>query len=236
MSVIERRKRLLRNIALLRRAERAAPGNPDIVAVRTALEEELGGTVSRRLAADFLGVSHAALARWIKAGDLALVHDAEGRPRVPVTELLSLHDAVTEERNSGRRRRRVLEPVMTEGRRRAEQTNFSELAPADARPGETPGGHRRAERRSLAYHRAVARRLRRPMLDEALHRVWQWRDQGRIDPRYADEWEAVLRKPVNEVRRIISADDPTARDLRQNSPFAGMLSEAERRKMLAEVR
>jgi hypothetical protein len=56
------------------------PGNRDIVAVRTALEKELGETVSNRLAASLLGVSHTALARWIKAGDLATVYNAHARP------------------------------------------------------------------------------------------------------------------------------------------------------------
>ena len=74
------------------------------------------------------------------------------------------------------------------------------------------------------------------MVDDALHQVWKWRDQGKVDDRYADEWEKVLRKPVADVRRIISEDTPYARDLRQNSPFAGMLSEAERRKIVEGIR
>jgi hypothetical protein len=34
---------------------------------------------------------------------------------------------------------------------------------------------------------------------------------------------------------VLGADTPHARDLRQNSPFAGLLSEAERRKILTEI-
>ena len=41
---------------------------------------------------------------------------------------------------------------------------------------------------------------------------------------------------VTLVGRVLSADNPEARDLRQNSPFAGMLSEPERRKILATVK
>ena len=46
------------------------------------------------------------------------------------------------------------------------------------------GGHSRitAQLRS-AYNRQ--------MIDEALHRVWKWRAEGKLDPRYADEWERV---------------------------------------------
>jgi hypothetical protein len=70
------------------------------------------------------------------------------------------------------------------------------------------------------------------MANEALHRVWKWRDAGRLDPRYAEEWEMILRRPLDEIRQAIVDDSPRARDLRQNSPFAGMLSEAERRQLL----
>jgi hypothetical protein len=38
------------------------------------------------------------------------------------------------------------------------------------------------------------------------------------------------------VRRIIGEDGQDGHDLRQNSPFAGMLSEAERRRILEQVR
>jgi hypothetical protein len=232
MHAIDRKQRLFQNIARLRRAERDAPRSREIVAVRTALEEELGETVSRRLAARLLGVSHTALNRWVEAGDLPLVPTPDGRRQVPVTALLDLYEAVNREREAGRRNRHLLEPSMSEGRRRAEQLRPEALVPGDG----DATGHRRPERRSLAYHRALAKRLRRPMLDDALHLIWKWRDQGRIDPRYAAAWEDVLRRPVAEVRRIISADDQRGRDLRQNSPFAGMLSEPERRKILDEVR
>jgi len=74
------------------------------------------------------------------------------------------------------------------------------------------------------------------VVDEARHRIWEWREDGRIDARYADQWEEVLRRPLPEIRDVLSEDSEWASDLRQNSPFAGMLSEAERRKILATVR
>jgi hypothetical protein len=96
--------------------------------------------------------------------------------------------------------------------------------------------HGRARARSLAYHRVVARRLRRPMVDEARHVLYRWREQGRIDPRYADQWDEVLNRSLAEIRRTLIEESPEADDLRQNSPFAGMLSEAERRRIISEVR
>jgi hypothetical protein len=229
---IDRKKRLFEHVVRLRRAQQDAPNNRDLAAVRAALEEELGGTVSRRLAASLLGVTHPALVRWIREGDLPVVYAESGREEVPVAALLELYEAVDRERSSGRRRRHVLEPAMSEGRDRARRLRAHDLVTEGP---SAEGGHGRADRRSLAYHRALARRLRRPMVEEALRLVWKWRDQGRIDPRYANQWEELLRMPVAEVRRVIGEDSARGRDLRQNSPFAGMLSEPERRRILEQV-
>jgi hypothetical protein len=229
VGVIDRKQQLFDAIIRLRRAERGLPPNEDIVAVRAMLEEELGETMSRRLAARLLGVDHKALDRWIRSGDLPVVETRSGRTEVPVNAVADLYDAVSEERASGTRSRHLLEPSLTAGRRLAESLRPRDLVERDG------NGHGRAARRSLAYHRALARRLRRPMVDDALKLVWQWRDKGRIDPRYAAQWEEVLHLPVAEVRRIIGEDSERGRDLRQNSPFAGMLSEAERQRINREV-
>lgn len=229
MNSTERKLRRLGQVARLRRAQRHAPRDPDIARVRAELEAELGETVSQRLAARLLGVSHTALQRWIKAGDLPLVYNSSGRREVPVAALLELHEGVQRERSRGHRRRRHLEPVLVEGRERAGRITAAELGVGD---GVGADGHARADRRALAYHRAVAKRLNRQMIDEALHRVWKWRAEGKLDPRYADEWERLLRLPVADVRRTLTGDSAHARDLRQNSPFAGMLSEPERRRIL----
>ena len=222
-------KRLFKNIVRLRCAERQVP-SLDISVVREDLEAELGVTVSRSFAANLLGVSHTALNNWIAAGDVPVVITERGRKEVPLPTLLDLYERVGEERSSGRRRLHVLEPVMAEGRRRAERMRpdigLNQL-------GERSDTHRRQELRSLAYHRALAPRLSRPMLDEAQRKLARWRDDGRIDTRYADAWDAVFEMPVTEIRKVISADD--ARDLRQNSPLAGLLSEPERRKILEAV-
>ncbi len=233
MRGIDRKKRLFEDIVRLRRVERELPGSRDVVAVRASLEAELGATVSRRLAASLLGMSHTALTRWIMSGDIPVVPTVAGREDVPVPALLDLYEAVTRERAAGTRRRHLLEPAISESRERARRLQVRELVPELASGVE---GHRRAELRSLAYHRALASRLRRPMLEEALHTIWQWRDAETIDSRYAERWEEILRRPVPEVRRRIGEDTPAARDLRQTSPFAGMLSEAERHAILEQVR
>lgn len=228
MNSAERKLKRLGQVARLRRAQRHAPRERDIASVRADLEAELGETVSQRLAARFLGVSHTAVQRWIKAGDLPLVYNPRGRQQVPVAALLDLHERVERERLRGHRRRRHLEPVLVEGRERAKRIQATDLGAGTA--GED--GHGRADRRALAYHRAVAKLLDRRMIDEALHRVWKWRDEGKLDRRYADQWERILQLPVADVRRTLVTDDARGRALRQSSPFAGMLSEPERRRIL----
>jgi hypothetical protein len=232
MSAVQRKERLFRDIARQRRTARALPEDPDVLTVLVHLEEDLGPSVSRAFAARMLGVSHTALQRWERTGDLPVVIAPSGAREIPVPALLRLHEAVTHQRRSGRRH--VVEAVMSEGRRRAEALNPKDLIGEDA---VTAGRdrHALAELRSLAYHRAVAQRLDRRMVDEARQVLWRWRSAGTIDPTYADRWANVLAGPLPEVRVVLGADTPHARDLRQNSPFAGLLSETERRKILTEI-
>jgi hypothetical protein len=225
------RRRILENITRLRRAERSVPG-ADVASVREDLEARLGGTVSRSLAASLLGVSHTALNNWVASGDVPVVITERGRKEIPIPTLLDLRDRVEEERHSGRRRLHVLEPAMVEARRRA-----ARMRPVTAPAGSSQddGPHRDPERRSLAYHRAIAPRLRRPTVEEARRRLRRWREDGRIDPRHAQAWEEVLALPMARIREAIAADDERGRDLRQNSPLAGLLSEPERRRILEAV-
>jgi hypothetical protein len=229
VSVIDRKQQLFENILRLRRAGRAAPGNDDIAAVRAALEADLGETVSQRLAARLLGVSHSGLDRWIRSGELPLVYAPNGRMQVPVPALLDLFEMVEQNRNEGHTRY-VIAPSVQRQRRDAQRMNIGELG----RPA-SEDRHDLARARSLAYHRAVARRLRRPMVDEARHVLYRWKAQRRIDPRYAEQWETVLSSPLREIRRVLTDESPVGDDLRQNSPFAGLLSEPERRRILEEV-
>jgi hypothetical protein len=202
-----------------------------VAEVRSALERELGATVSRRVAARVLGVSHTALERWIDAGDLPVVLSTSGHVQVPVRALLDLRESVDADREHGGRRY-PLSPSMTRARSDAERLRFGDLV----EDGEPRDGHDRARARSLAYHRAVARRLRRPMVEEARHVLFVLRRSGRIASFYADRWEEILDRPVAQIRRALVEQSQLADDLRQNSPFAGLLSEPERRRIVEEVR
>ena len=51
--------------------------------------------------------------------------------------------------------------------------------------------------------------------------------------RWLDEWERLLRGPVDELLATLVSRSPKSRELRQNSPFVGVLSQAERAEVLA---
>jgi hypothetical protein len=229
MGFVAQKQELFENIARLRRVGRELPSSPDLAMVRLALEEQLGQTVSRRLAARLLGVSHTALERWVKSGDLPVVRSSAGREEIPVPALLDLYEAVRVDRSAAPGRF-ALAATMARQRDAARRLRLDGVGGAPRRVG-----HDRARARSLAYHRAVASKLSKPMVAEARHVLFRWREQGRIDQRYAERWEELLAMRLPAIRRAITAPGPDADDLRQNSPFAGALSEPERQRILTEV-
>jgi hypothetical protein len=212
------REQLVRDVARLRRAHRRHPGDEDLAAVRVDLERAAGPTIGRAATARLLGVSQPALDRWIAAGKVPAVLTPTGRREVPVATAVDLLDALAERPNG---ERHPLGAILRAG----------PTVPSRP-PRGAPAGHRTAEQRALGYHRAVARRLDDAVIADALVRLRRWREERRIHPRYADRWEALLTGPRAQLRRAILADDDEGRALRQSSPFAGALSEDERRRAL----
>lgn len=49
---------------------------------------------------------------------------------------------------------------------------------------------------------------------------------------WIDEWDRLLDGPVDRVLDVLTSSTPRARELRQNSPFAGVLTEQERLRVL----
>jgi hypothetical protein len=226
VSARDRKLQQFRALVGLRRAGRRHPDDPDLAAARVLLEGELGPTVSHRLAAELLGVSHTGLRRWIDRGDVPVIYTEAGRVQVPVAALLDLYEQVEAERDAGRGH--VLEPMMLAAKKRADGLSAALLSDVDF----DEDGHRQAELRGLAYHRALAKRLTARMVADARQVLAGWEVEGRIDPIYGAAWRELLSEPVVEVRRQLSADTQKMADLRQNSPFAGMLTERERRAVL----
>jgi len=53
---------------------------------------------------------------------------------------------------------------------------------------------------------------------------------------WLDEWERLLEGPIEDLLGTMTSRSPASRDLRQNSPFAGVLSDEERESVLASWR
>lgn len=96
----------------------------------------------------------------------------------------------------------------------------------------------REQERSLWMHRA----LMTPLMtspDEALDRaranIKRWRSEHRSDGmtvRYLDEWERILDEGLAAVLDTLLSTTPEACELRQNTPFAGVLDDATRVQVL----
>lgn len=89
----------------------------------------------------------------------------------------------------------------------------------------TDGRHAVAEDRSLALHAAVAERIRADpsLVGRARRRVEDWLRDGTVAGVYAEAWREVLARPVDEVARFLEDPGDRSRQLRQSSPFAGVL-------------
>ena len=96
--------------------------------------------------------------------------------------------------------------------------------------------HQLAEERSLAYHGAVAERLRREpqLVDAARQRVAGWIAEGR-SVEYARRWQEILHRPMPEILAFLVADSDRGRAMRQATPFAGFIDQTERLRIWREV-
>ena len=91
-------------------------------------------------------------------------------------------------------------------------------------------GHQRLDQRSLALHRAIAEKLRAnpSLLQIARDNLERWAaTAGRSQP-YFDAWREILDRPLEEVITLICQDSERMTAMRQATPFAGVLSPAER--------
>lgn len=94
--------------------------------------------------------------------------------------------------------------------------------------------HRRLDLRSLAMHTLIARKLARDpkLLGVARENLKRWGERwGRRTPVWHKEWQAILKRPWREVAALITELSPLATRLRQSSPFAGVLTPEERKRI-----
>jgi hypothetical protein len=96
--------------------------------------------------------------------------------------------------------------------------------------------HQIAEARSLAYHRAIADRLAGDpaILERARVRVRGWL-QARPGTHFATGWADVLARPLPEIIAFLTDTGERARELRQSTPFAGVLDARERWRLWREA-
>ena len=91
--------------------------------------------------------------------------------------------------------------------------------------------HSRLDERSLAMHRLIARKVAAnpTLLDAARANVRRWQKTDGSPLSALSEWENILGGPTDQVVRFLAAPSERATRLRQSSPFAGILTETERR-------
>jgi DNA-binding transcriptional MerR regulator len=223
---------LVDSIVRLRRAERIRLAAPDVAPARRQLEAQLGPTLSRSRASRVLGVSQTALDRWASGGQMPVVIAPSGRREVPRQVVLELRESLDRLREKGVTRHPL--SIALAERNNADRSP-RQVVP-EAQSQRLPTGHDTAERRSLAYHQAVAERLNDDLIAEARDRVDRLSAGDHMHPDYAQRWREILALPMDRLAMAITADDQATRDLRQSSPFAGALNEYERRQIIDAVR
>ena len=109
---------------------------------------------------------------------------------------------------------------------------------APARPGYS--SHRLLEARSLAMHAVIAQKIEKdPKLLEVPRnnlKRWNARWENNEAPAWYDEWRGIMNRPWLEIAAIITEPSEEGARLRQSSPFAGVLSAAERRRIYEAFR
>jgi hypothetical protein len=97
--------------------------------------------------------------------------------------------------------------------------------------------HELSTERSLAFHREIARRLLGDagIVERALRRVRAWQMEGPQRP-HVRQWAEILEGTPESIAAFLVDLSESAQELRQSSPFAGVLSPAERWRIWNETR
>jgi hypothetical protein len=105
------------------------------------------------------------------------------------------------------------------------------------RPGYS--SHRLLEARSLAMHTVIAEKIQRDsrLLKIAHDNLKRWRARWEDQPpAWHREWSGIMRRPWPEIAAIMTEPSEEGARLRQSSPFPGVLSAAERRRIYEAFR
>jgi hypothetical protein len=89
-------------------------------------------------------------------------------------------------------------------------------------------------------HAAVARKIEREpaLLEIARGNLRRWRqlEAHHPTPEWLNEWDALLRKSWPEIASVMVEPSERAARLRQSSPFAGVLTAVERKRIYEAFR
>jgi len=97
----------------------------------------------------------------------------------------------------------------------------------------------REERRSLHLHRAIVRRLERCpelVLARARNTLSLMRESHPEAEDLFLEWDVILNRPVSEIAPALTDPSSWSRELRQVTPFAGVLTAKERTEVYQSFR
>jgi transcriptional regulator with XRE-family HTH domain len=97
----------------------------------------------------------------------------------------------------------------------------------------------REDLRSLAYHQAIIEKLKREpatVLTKARRNIEIMSKKHPDAKKLFDQWRQWLDLPMNDLVNCCLDSSPLARDMRQVTPFAGLLSAHERLMILKEFR
>ncbi len=90
--------------------------------------------------------------------------------------------------------------------------------------------HERIDRRSIALHAAIVEKLRRDpsLMAIAFDNLDRWSETAVHSRPYLDRWRQLLNTPLNELLVLMVEESEHMTAMRQNSPFAGVLTPQER--------
>jgi hypothetical protein len=96
--------------------------------------------------------------------------------------------------------------------------------------------HDGIDSRSLTMARRIVAKIDRDPVREGLEHAREvcarWLEQGNVP---AKEWMAILERPWPEIRSVLLDDSEEGKRLRQNDPFCGILTPAERWEIYREA-
>lgn len=101
-------------------------------------------------------------------------------------------------------------------------------------------GYRQQDLRSIAFHKVIADKLRRDpgLLSVAFENIERWTRLGYSRstwPLY-EKWQELLRGPFDVLVEKLTEDSDAMQQLRSATPFAGILTNAERWEVIEQTR